>query len=447
MGRWNSYALTAGQPPGSNGQSGERMTEIRKELGLAAALALVVGNMVGSGVFLLPATLAPYGWSAMGGWVIALAGTLALAGCYAMLSRRMPGLCGPHAYVETAFGARASYVAAWSYWIGVWVGNAALAVAVVSNLTVILPGLASNPVLSALAAVAVLVLVTVINLAGAPAASFVQQATTILKLIPLVAVLAIAAWLLTTKGSAAIVNPPSALHADGVITSVTLTMWAFLAFESATVPADKIRRPEFTVPLATVLGPLLAGVLYMAISAAMIALVPAKALASSNAPFADFAAPFIGGGAATLIGLFAAISALGTVNGLTLTVAELPRALALAGQFPPRYAGLNKAGAPGPGLILSGALAAGLVLMNTDRNLAGLFEFTILVATSAMLIGYLAVAMAAVKLLGGALRLVGIAGILYSIFALYAAGLEPNLWCLGLVAAGVPVYLYSRKRA
>ena len=422
------------------------MSEIRKELGLVAALALVVGNMVGSGVFLLPATLAPYGWSAMGGWVIALAGTLALAGCYAALSRQMPGTCGPHAYVETAFGPNASYVAAWSYWIGVWVGNAALAVAVVSNLTVILPELAGNPVLSAAAAVAVLVLVTAINLAGVGAANITQQATTFLKLIPLIAVLGIAAWLLATRGSAAIVNPPSPMQADGVITSVTLTMWAFLAFESATVPADKIRRPEVTVPLATILGPLLAGALYMAISAAMIALVPAQALASSNAPFADFAAPFIGSEAAIVIGLFAAISALGTVNGLTLTVAELPRALALAGQFPPRYARLNKAGAPAAGLLLSGGLAAALVLLNTDRNLAGLFEFTILVATSAMLIGYLAVALAAVKLLAGGWRLVGIAGIFYSIFALYAAGLEPNLWCLGLVAAGIPVLLYSRAK-
>ncbi|MEI6485798.1 MAG: amino acid permease [Sphingomonadales bacterium] len=422
------------------------MSDSKKQLGLGAALALVVGTMVGSGVFLLPATLAPYGWSAMGGWMIALAGTLALAGCYAMLSRQMPGQCGPHAYVETAFGAKASFVAAWSYWIGVWVGNAALAVAVVSNLTVVLPGLATDPLLSAGASVAILVLVTAINLAGAPAASVVQQITTVLKLMPLVAVLGIAAWLLLTKGSAAIVNPPSAMHADGVITSVTLTMWAFLAFESATVPADKIRRPEITVPLATVLGPLLAGALYMAISAAMIALVPAQALAHSNAPFADFAAPFIGSGAATLIGLFAAISALGAVNGLTLAVAELPRALALAGQFPPRYAGLNKAGAPAAGLLLSGGLAALLVLLNTDRSLAGLFQFTILVATSAMLVGYFAVALAAVKLLKGGWRVVGIAGLLYSLFALYAAGLEPNLWCLGLVAAGWPVLIYSRKR-
>ena len=422
------------------------MTEIRKEMGLVAALALVVGNMVGSGVFLLPATLAPFGWSAMGGWVIALAGTLALAGCYAALSRQMPGTCGPHAYVETAFGPKASYIAAWSYWIGVWVGNAALAVAVVSNLTVILPGLADDPLLSAFAAASVLVLVTAINLAGVKAANATQLVTTFLKLIPLVSVLGIAAWLLGTRGSAAIVNPPSAMQADGVITSVTLTMWAFLAFESATVPADKIRRPEFTVPLATVLGPLLAGALYMAISAAMIALVPAKALANSNAPFADFVAPFIGSEAATLIGLFAAISALGTVNGLTLTVAELPRALALAGQFPPRFAALNKAGAPAAGLLLSGGLATALVLLNTDRSLAGLFEFTILVATAAMLVGYMAVGMAGLKLLSGPMRLVGLAGTLYAVFAFYASGLEASLWCLALIAAGYPVLVYTRNR-
>ena len=423
------------------------MAEIKKKLGLAAALALVVGNMVGSGVFLLPATLAPYGWSAMGGWMIALVGTLALAGCYAALSRQMPGTCGPHAYVKTAFGPHVSYVAAWSYWIGVWVGNAALAVAVVSNLTVIWPGLASDPLLSAIAAVAVLVLVTAINLAGVGAASFVQQATTFLKLMPLIAVLGIAAWLLVTKGGAAVLNPPSAMHADGVITSVTLTMWAFLAFESATVPADKIIRPEFTVPVATIVGPLLAGVLYMAISAAMIALVPAAALATSNAPFADFAAPFIGTQAAALIGVFAAISALGAVNGLTLTAAELPRAMALVGQFPPRFAGLNRAGAPAAAVLLSGALAAALVLLNTDRSLGGLFEFTILVATSAMLVGYMAVGLAGLKLLSGPMRLVGLAGTLYSLFALYAAGLEPTLWCLALIAAGWPVLLYSRKRA
>ena len=439
--------MTWGARAGSNVAMGAELQKPQRQLGLVAALALVIGNMVGSGVFLLPATLAPYGWSAMGGWVIALAGTLALAGCYAALSRQMPGMCGPHHYVETAFGPLVGYVAAWSYWIGVWVGNAALAVAVVSNLTVLWPGLAGDPVLGAAAAVAVLVLVTLINLAGVGAANVVQQATTVLKLMPLLAVLGIAAWLLITKGSAAVVNPPSAMHADGVITSVTLTMWAFLAFESATVPADKIRRPEFTVPLATIVGPLLAGALYMAISAAMIALVPADALARSNAPFADFSAPFIGSQAAALIGLFAAISALGTVNGLTLTAAELPRAMALVGQFPPRFAALNRFGAPSAAVLLSGGLAAVLVLMNVDRSLGSLFQFTILVATSAMLVGYMAVGLAAVKMLPGALRFVGVAGTGYALFALYAAGLEPNLWSLALIAAGLPVLFYSRRRA
>jgi APA family basic amino acid/polyamine antiporter len=421
------------------------MDKPQRQLGLAASLALVLGNMVGSGVFLLPATLAPYGWSALGGWMIAIAGTLALAGCYAAMSRQIPGVCGPYAYVETAYGGLPSYFAAWSYWIGVWVGNAALAVAVVSNLTVVWPGLATVPGLGASLSVAVLGLVTLINLAGTRTASAVQQLTTVMKLLPLLAVLGIAGWLLFTRGSAAIVTPPTALDGPSVITCVTLTMWAFLGFESATLPADKIKRPEFTVPFATIAAPALAGLLYMAISAAMIALVPVDALAKSNAPFADFAAPFVGTEAAALIGIFAAISALGAINGLTLAAAELPRAMALGGQFPPRFAALNRAGAPSAALWLTGALAAVLVVANFSRSLASLFEFSILVATSAMLIGYLAVALSAAKLLGGWWKIVGVAGTGYAIFALYAAGLEPNIWSLALVAAGVPMLYYSRR--
>ncbi len=425
---------------------GVGMTKAGGQIGLVAALALVLGNMVGSGVFLLPATLAPHGWSAMGGWMIAIAGTLALAGCYAALSRRMPGLCGPYAFVDEAFGATASYFSAWSYWIGVWVGNAALAVAVVSNLTVVWPGLASVPGLGAGAAVAVLLLVTMINLAGVRAVSLVQQATTLIKLVPLVAVLAIAVWLLATKGSSVLVNPPQPMDWGAVTTCVTLTMWAFLGFESATLPADKIANPRFTVPFATIAAPALAGLLYMAICAAMLALMPADALAKSNAPFADFAAPFVGREVAALIGLFAAISALGSINGLTLAAAELPRALANGGQFPPRFAALNKAGAPASALWLAGGLAAVLVVMNYSRSLASLFQFAILVATCGMLVGYLAVALAALKRLGGVLRAVGVAGTGYALFALYAAGLEPNLWCIALVAAGWPVLIYARKR-
>jgi APA family basic amino acid/polyamine antiporter len=422
------------------------MEKPQRSLGLMACIALVLGTMVGSGVFLLPATLAPYGWSAMGGWGIALVGTLALAGCYAALARQLPGQCGPHAYVEQAFGERASYYAAWSYWIGVWVGNAALSVAVVSNLTVVWPALATVPGLGVAMALAVLALVTLINLRRASVVSLFQQVTTLVKLVPLVAVVGIAGWLLATRGSGAAVTPPAPMEAGGVITSVTLTMWAFLAFESATVPADKVIRPEFTVPAATMIGTLLAGILYMAISAGMIALMPSAALAASNAPFADFAAPFVGKPAAALIGVFAAISALGAINGLTLVAAEMPRAIALAGQFPPRFAALNRHGAAAEAVWLASGLAAVLVVLNVSRSLAGLFEFFILVATSAMLIGYLAVALAAVKLLGGALRLVAVGGSAYAVFALYAAGLEPNLWSLALLAAAWPMLIYTRSR-
>ncbi|MEN9931707.1 MAG: hypothetical protein RIS17_280, partial [Pseudomonadota bacterium] len=356
------------RPMMGQGDEGRVMTRAGGQIGLVAALALVLGTMVGSGVFLLPATLAPYGWSAMGGWMIAIAGTLALAGCYAALSRQLPGQCGPYAFVDNAYGPLAGYLAAWSYWTGLWVGNAALSVAVVSNLTVVFPGLATVPGLGPAASLAVLLLVTLINLSGVRAASAMQQLTTAIKLVPLLAVLGIAGWLLATQGRAVVINPPQALEWGAVTTCVTLTMWAFLGFEMATLPADKIRNARFTVPFATIAAPALAGLLYMAICAAMLALMPADALASSNAPFADFAAPFLGRQVAAVIGVIAAISALGAMNGLTLAAAEMPRALANSGQFPPRFAALNQAGAPATALWLTCGLAAVLVLMNTNRT-------------------------------------------------------------------------------
>lgn len=416
------------------------------ELGLVAALALVLGTMIGSGVFMLPVALAPYGWSALGGWAISIAGALALAGCYALLSRRLTGICGAQTYVTAAFGPVGGFFAVWSYWIGAAVGLAAISVSFTSNLSVVMPALASDAGLGVWASLGVLALVTLINLAGVRSASVAQQLTTLIKLLPMLAVLAIAAWLLAGKGGAAVVTPPAAMTGSAVFATVTLTMWGMLGFESAAMPAGRIRRPEVNVPLATMLATLLAGLLYMAISAAMIAFLPRDVLLASHAPVADFVRPFLGGNVAALLGVFVAVAALGALNGLTMVAAELPRALAAAGQVPALFARLNRAGAPVASLLLAAVLAGALVLANSSRSLSGLFQFAILISTSALLICHLAVALAAVKLLAGPARLLGLAGTAYALFALNAAGLEASGWCLALVAAGVPVLLLSRRR-
>lgn len=409
--------------------------------------------MIGSGVFLLPSSLAPFGWSALGGWLVTIAGTLCLAACFSALAHAFPRAGGPYVYVENAFGREAAFLVAWSYWIGLWVGNAALAVAVVSNLSAAVPAIASVPGLGAGLAVAVIAALTGVNLAGARTGSLVAKVTTLLKLLPLLAVLVIAVVLLARDGSAAVVTPFEPFRADAVMGTVTLTLWAMLGFESATIPADKVRNPKRVIPLATMGGTAATGLFYVLISMAMLALVPAGSLAGSNAPFADFVRPFVGDGAAALIGLFAAIAALGALNGWIMMAGEMPRAMAVGGMFPAWLQRLNGRGAPVAALLASSGLSAALVVTNYSRSMSKLFEFIILISTSAMLVAYLACTLAVLRLRSrgqpvGAqlLGLVAVLGAIYAGFAIYAAGTEAVGWGGLLLLAGVPVLVAMRGR-
>jgi APA family basic amino acid/polyamine antiporter len=425
-----------------------------RTLGLATCLALVVGNMIGSGVFLLPASLAPYGWSALGGWAITIAGTLCLAAAFSALARAFPRAGGPYAYVEEAFGSEAAFIVAWSYWVGLWVGNAALAVAFVSNLSTLVPAIAEQAGLGAGLALATVWLLTLINMRGVRAGGLVAMVTTVLKLLPLIAVILIAAVVLGKGGAAAVVTPPTGLNLSAVTATVTLTMWAMLGFEAATLPADKVRDPARTIPRATMVGTAATGLIYLVVCTAMLLLVPAGSLAASNSPFADFARPFVGPVAASAIALFAAIAALGALNGWILVQAEMPRAMAEGGVFPRWFAGLAANGTPTNALIASSGLMTVLVLANFSKSMNALFVFTILISTAAMLVAYLAVALAALKLrhagrLPGPAWLVPVAGLgaAYSAFAILAAGREAVGWGAVLLAAGVPILWAVRKKA
>ncbi len=412
--------------------------------------------MIGSGVFLLPASLAPYGWSAIGGWVITILGTLCLAACFSGLSRAFPRAGGPYVYVEAAFGRSAAFVIAWSYWIGIWVGNAALAVAVMSNLSALVPAIGTVPGLGAGLAVALMALLCALNLTGARTGGIVAAVTTVLKLLPLLAVLVIAAVLLARDGAAAVVTPPGGVTGGGVITCVTLTLWAMLGFESATLPADKVRNPDRIVPIATLGGTAATGLIYLLISAAMLALVPAGSLAASNAPFADFVRPFVGDAAAGMIALFAAIAALGAMNGWIMISGEMPRAMAIGGVFPAFFAAVNSRAVPARATIVSAGLSGLLVLANYTRSLVSLFEFIILISTVAMLFAYVAVALAVLKLrlqarsdtvpIGGRwLGGIAVLALAYAGFAIYAAGQEALGWGALLLLAGVPVLVVMQR--
>ena len=422
-----------------------------RQLGFAVALALVVGNMIGSGIFLLPANLAPYGFNSVIAWVVTIAGSLCLAGVFATLARAMPQAAGPYDYVRNALGEPPAFFIMWSYWIATWVTNAAISIAAVSYLSSLAPAAFARTGVDALVSIAFVVLFTVVVLGGARSAGRVQVVTSILKVLPLIAAVVIALLVVGGGGHAAPATP-APVNMNGISGAAALTLWAMLGFECAAVPAQRVVDPERNIPRATILGTLLVGIIYFTAFVAIYLLLPGDVTAKSSAPFADLATRYWGPVAGTLVVLFAAISGLGALNGWVLIVGDIPLALAERGVFPKVFAKLNRKGMPVGALVLGAVLSCGLIAANYTRGLTELYGFMALLATVATLVLYLVCAVAALKLtkLGtirhGFMTWVTILGVIYGLWTFYGAGFEACAWGAVLIATGIPVYLLMRRR-
>ncbi len=415
-----------------------------RPLGFAAALALVVGNLIGSGIFLLPAALAPFGANALAGWCVSIAGGTCLAWVFARLGATLPLAGGPYAFARAAFGPAAGFAVAWSYWVMIWVGTGAVAVAAVSNASLVVPALRDHP---AAAGLVLVWIVTAVNVRGVGLAGRVQLATMALKLVPLVGVILVGVWLLATQRSVAVVSAPAVpLSIGPIVAAAAITFWSFLGVESATVPADKVADAARTVPRATLAGVAIAGALYLAVSATIMAFAPAAATAASPAPVAAFLGRRLGGGVGGAVALFACVSAIGAMNGFLLMAGELPWAMARGGVFPHWFAAESGRGTPARALIVSATLVTLVVLANTAKSAAGLFAFVASVSVAAGLVAYMASALAAIRLLPGergtgavALVAAGFAGWMF-----WGLGARADCWGLALLVAGLPIYMWVR---
>ncbi|CAN5386626.1 amino acid permease [soil metagenome] len=416
-----------------------------RPLGLIAGIALVMGNMIGSGVFLLPAALAPYGWNAVAGWVLTIGGALSLAWVLAALTKRLPGAGGPPEMVAAAFGPLAGFAVGWIYLVSIWTTNAAIAIAAISYASLFLPVLGKVPGLAAAAAFALIWLLTLLNLKGAKVAGEFQIVTVALKLIPLVVVLAIIVLVLTRHGMAPLRPFPSeGLKLPAITASAALTLWALVGFESASACADKVADPARTIPRATMIGTGITGLLYLIICSGIGLLLPEAVAAHSDAPFATFVARFWSPGPAYLVALFAAISAIGALNGWILLQGEVPLAMARAGQLPAWLARTDSHGTPVRALIVSSIIATLMLLANSTRGMGDLFTTMALLSTSASLWLYLACAMAALRF-----RLIlPVAGIgtVYALWTLWGAGPWVSGLSLLLMLGGFPLYGWSQRR-
>jgi APA family basic amino acid/polyamine antiporter len=428
------------------------MQQDRKELGFWMCTALVVGNTIGMGIFVLPASLAPYGFNALLGWGITVLGMTAIARVFAQLAREFPTADGPYAYIERTSGRLPAYIAIWCYWVSCWITNAALAIGLVGYLGKVLPGFAA--ISPGMLAIALIWLFVGINLLGVRAGGRVQIVTTVLKLLPMLFILGLGAWLLLTEPSVYTRHPPTTpITLQALMAASTIALFAMLGIESAAVPAGRVRDPEKNIPRSTLFGTLLIAVIYVGVSAIAMLLLQQDELAKSTAPFADLLDQFVGEGNGRLLSVFVVISGLGALNGWTLLVSELTASMARHGFLPTSCERLNSRGAPAVALVVTAALATGMVLMNYSKSMVDGFTFLSQVVTAANLPLYLLCAFALIVLarrgerkLPTSLFVLGIVGTLYVIFAFIGLGGEPFQWSLVLGAAGLPLYWYMRKR-
>ena len=416
-------------------------------------VALGMGNMIGSGVFLLPRDLAPLGWNAIIGWGVSIAGTLCLAVVFARLAKRLPGGSATFTYAAAAFGPGTGFIVAWSYWISCWTVVATLAVAAISNLSIIVPALGNAGAGTAGVAIGFIWLFTLINLMGVRRAGDAQLLTLALKLIPLIGAILVALWLFGTGDAptptmvgTAPVSPENIGHA------ITATLFALLGFESSCVVSDRVRDPEHTIPRATLIAAAATGLLYLLSCTTVTLLLPLETVEQSNAAYATFFGTLVSPSAGQAVALFAAIAALGALNGFVLLQGEIPRDLAHRRLLPAAFARDNRFASPWVTQIVSSALASIVVYANYSRGLAELFIFMVKVTTSTAIILYLAGALAALKLkydgeIKASPTFVALTIISFFVccWAMYGAGPEASLWSAVLTATGLPIYLAMRQ--
>jgi APA family basic amino acid/polyamine antiporter len=438
--------------PSNTAESGQK----KPALGLMACTALVVGNMIGSGIFLLPASLAAIGPIALGGWLLTSAGALILAIIFGRLAKIVHKPGGPYAYTQEGYGEFAGFLIAWGYWIALWTGNAGVAVALAGYVGFLFPVVAESPSYSLAVALSSIWLLTLVNIRGVKEAGAVQIITTVLKLLPLLLIGTLGIfWIDPANYSPINISGQSDLAA--ISAAAALTLWAYLGLESATVPSGEVVNPEKTIPRATIIGVLIAALVYISVTTVAIGVLPSATLAASTAPLADVAAHMWGSGWGVLIAIGAVIATFGTLNGFTLLTGQVPYGAALDRVFPEKLGQLSRFGTPANALVFSNLLASILVIMNFSQGLVGAFNSIILLAVMSSLLPYALCSFAELMirlkgregLKGGELfkvSLLGSLGFIYSGWALYGSGADSVFLGTLLIVAAIPLHVWMKWR-
>jgi len=431
------------------------VTPQNEKIGLFSATSLIIGNIIGAGIFVLPASLGKFGSISILGWIFTASGSLILAKIFSNFSKMISGQNGgPYLYTKVVLGDFLGFLVAWGYWISCWVNNAAIAVAIVSALSFFNPELNKNPILASITGLSFIWFFTFTSSRGVRSSAKIQIFTTIAKLIPLLFIIIFGLFFFdSTIFPNFNITDKSNLEILPIVSVITL--YAFLGLESASIPAANIKKPEKNIPIATMTGTLISTFVYIFGTVVLFGILPNEILINSPTPFAE-AGNLIGGKyAGYFISAGAAVSAIGALNGWILITSYMPMTLAKDKLFPKILTKKNKKGFPVVSLVLGSILTSIVMSMNFNEGLVSRFEFLILLTTLSTLIPYLFVSVAyltyylkkkfSVNILYKK-QIIAILGILYSCWAIFGSGKESVFYGTILLLIGVPVYITMKKK-
>ena len=431
-----------------------------KKIGLITTTSLVVGNMIGAGIFILPASLSTYGSISLLGWIFTATGALILAKIFSNFSRIIVNKSGgPYVYSKEGFGDFIGFLVAWGYWISTWISNAAIAIAIIGALSFFFPILETNSLLAVSVGLSMIWFFTWINSKGIRTSGKIQVITTVLKILPLLFVIIFGLFFFSSHNF-----PKFNLTGENDFTAFSLvaalTLYAFLGLESASIPVENIKSPSKIVPKATMLGTMISTCIYILGTVVLFGVLPIETLQNSPAPFAE-AGQIIGGKyTGYFIALGAAISGMGALNGWILILAQIPMAAAKDKMFPKIFKKNNKNGAPVLGLIIGSVLSSLVMLMNFSESLVTQFTFVVNLTVLACLVPYLFVSAAYIIVIiqkhthtNRILKtiILGFLGFLYSLWAIYGSTADVVFYGFLLLLLGIPFYVlmqwnkYKRK--
>jgi arginine:agmatine antiporter len=424
------------------------MNDGTKKLSLVQATMLVSGNMIGTGIFLLPVSLASVGGIAVFGWLIAAAGAAALGLAFAKLGELDPQEGGPYAYARDCFGPYVGFQTNYIYWFANWIGNVAIALAAVGYLADFIPWI-NSPRASVFAAAVVIWVLTLANICGPRVIGALETWTVGLALIPILAI-AFLGWFwfssATFMGGWNVMGG-SGLHA--ISRAASIALWAFMGIESASVSAGVIENPKRNIPLATLIGLAISAVIYLLSCTVIMGIIPNAQLQTSHAPFAEAARIAVGSTGMVIIGLCAILKSVGALGGWMLLVGQSAKAAADDGMFPRIFGRINRYGVPGTGLIVVSVLMTIVLLATMSPTIAGQFDRIINLAVILIVAPYIYASVAVVKVVYDHVgrgrtfsffKVVALAAVAYCLWTVI--GGDPKTVVGSLVALLVSVPLY-----